>query len=68
MTLPKKEYVLIRKRGRRTSYFYGPKLGDLVTAHLKIGEKFRYGFYVLQMRASVTCERSSASTYKAVYA
>lgn len=63
-SLPRKEYVLIRKRGRSTSYFYGPNLGALVTAHLRVGESFRFGFYTLQMRTSARCVRSGKRTYR----
>jgi hypothetical protein len=41
VAFPKKQYVLARKRGRKTSYFYGDKLKDLY-CHIKPGEEFRY--------------------------
>ena len=40
MIYPKKQYLLARTRGRRTDYFYGTKLGELITQRVKIGDEF----------------------------
>jgi hypothetical protein len=39
---PRHQKVLCITRGRRTRFFYGPKLGELVTTHVKIGDDFGY--------------------------
>ena len=41
MSYPKQQYVLARKRGRRTRYFYGVRLKD-VLGHVRDGEEFVY--------------------------
>ena len=41
--IPRRLYVVERKRGKRTNYFYGERLKDAVAlARLKLGEKFCY--------------------------
>lgn len=42
MAYPRKQYVLCRIRGRRTQFFYGLHLGELVKQHIKIGDEFYY--------------------------
>lgn len=42
MTFPRKQYVLARTRGRKTQFFYGLKLGKLITDHIRIGDDFQY--------------------------
>ena len=39
--IPKIQYVLARTRGRKTHYFYGERLKD-VLGHVKDGEGFNY--------------------------
>jgi len=42
MGYPKHQFVLCRVRGTRTQFFYGSKLGDLVTQRVKVGDDFGY--------------------------
>ena len=42
MGYPKHQWVLCRVRGNKTQFFYGTKLGDLVTQHIKVGDDFGY--------------------------
>jgi hypothetical protein len=42
MSYPRKQYVLCRIRGRKTSFFYGVKLGDLIESHINVGDEFFY--------------------------
>ena len=42
MTYPRKQYVLARTRGRKTHFFYGPKLGKLISDHIRVGDSFQY--------------------------
>ncbi len=41
-TFPKVQFVLARTRGRKTQFFYGPKIGALMLAHIKVGDLFQY--------------------------
>lgn len=61
MTYPKKQYLLARVRGRKTNYFYGTKLGTLITDHIKVGDDF---WYTTLTRGSWTLgTRTSTRTY-----
>jgi len=42
MSIPRKQYVLARARGRSTHFFYGTKLGDLIRKHIRVGDAFKY--------------------------
>ena len=42
MSYPRHQYVLAVTRGRRTRWFYGEKLGELLKARVKVGDGFEY--------------------------
>lgn len=42
MSYPNYQYVLARTSGSRVDYFYGPKIGELVMANIKVGDDFAY--------------------------
>jgi len=46
MAIPKRQYVVARKRGSKTRYFWGNRLKDaLGLAGLRLGEKFSYRIF-----------------------
>jgi hypothetical protein len=61
VSYPKKQYLLARVRGRTTNYFYGTKLGELVTDHIKVGDDFWYT--ILTRGAWTLGTRTSRRTY-----
>lgn len=62
MGYPRHQKVLCVTRGRRTRFFYGPKLGDLLKAHVKIGEDF--GYATLTTSKWRVGNRTSVSSYE----
>jgi hypothetical protein len=58
---PRHQYVLCVVRGRRTRFFYGSKLGELVTAHVKVGDDF--GYATLTTSKWRVGERSTTKSY-----
>jgi hypothetical protein len=58
---PRHQKVLCIVRGRRTRFFYGPKLGELVTTHLKVGDSF--GYATLTTSKWRAGKRTSAHAY-----
>lgn len=40
MSYPKKQWLLAVRKGRSVRYFYGAKLGDLITDRVKVGDDF----------------------------
>lgn len=61
MGYPRHQKVLCVTKGSRTRFYYGVKLGELVTKHVKIGEDF--GYATLTTSKWRVGKRSSAKTY-----
>jgi hypothetical protein len=43
---PRRQFCLMVTRGRRTNYYWGERLKDLILHRLKPGDKFSYTKYV----------------------
>lgn len=66
MKLRTKQYLLARVRRGKTAYFYGEKLGPLVMANVRVGDKFAYA--PLERGKWSPGRRESETTYSTVKA